>query len=81
MGGKLPNVMPLDRADLYDPATDAWSARSALSDRRTGMALALLPSDEAIVSGGVEQLGADATARCRVPSARRWAAAWGSLAE
>ncbi len=44
----------LNSAEIYDPATGAWSGTSNIGGRRLAPALTRLPSGEVMVSGGVE---------------------------
>lgn len=44
----------LSSAEIWDPATGAWSGAAAIGGRRLAPALSLLPNNQVMVSGGVE---------------------------
>ena len=46
------NAGELDSAELYDPATGAWSLTGSLNDARADAVETLLPNGMALVAGG-----------------------------
>ena len=44
----------LNSCEIYNPATNTWSATASLGGARLGPALTLLPSNQVLVSGGVQ---------------------------
>ena len=64
-------------SETYDPATGEWSATGAMSARRGGHTLTLLPDGRVLAVGGAEPLGdedyaAHATTEIFDPATNRW---------
>lgn len=65
----------VNAAELYDPATNAWSATGALVTARGRAATALLRTGKVLVAGGYGNTGAIATAELYDPATGVWSAA------
>jgi N-acetylneuraminic acid mutarotase len=68
--------------DIYDPATDRWSAAGALATARTGFVLVALPDGGALIAGGYAEVpdapfGRLSTVERFDPVSNTWSAAAG----
>jgi hypothetical protein len=65
-------------AELYDPATGAWTATGSLGTGRDGHTATLLPNVKVLVAGGFYTFGTLASAELYDPASGTWSAT-GSL--
>jgi N-acetylneuraminic acid mutarotase len=69
------NSPVLARAEIYDPATDSWSATGSMSTARYGHQAALLPNGKVLVVGGRDSTGTvQASAELYDPTTGTWSA-------
>jgi N-acetylneuraminic acid mutarotase len=74
--GPSDNGEIIPRAEIYDPATGAWSAAASMLRERTGHAAVLLRNGRVLVMGGVASNGAwRVTAEYYDPSSGNWVSA------
>jgi hypothetical protein len=74
-GGTIQAGVTLGSAELYDPATGAWSSGGLLTLGRSGHSAALLPSGKVLIAGGVAPDGTpQATTEIYDPAGNSWAA-------
>ena len=66
-GGQGNTGIPIPSAELYDPATNAWSAAASLSDARSAHTATLLFSGQVLVVGGQGSGGVLASAELYAP--------------
>jgi len=79
-GGTTSVSTPLASAELYDPASNTWSATATLSTPRTTHTATLLPNGMVLVAGGIStQATITHTAELYDPAAKKWSPT-GSLA-
>ncbi|MDQ6712145.1 MAG: hypothetical protein M3Z28_03025, partial [Candidatus Dormibacteraeota bacterium] len=60
------------RTEIYDPATNSWSARDGMAVQRSSHSATLLPNGKVLVAGGQNASGYIATAELYDPVADRW---------
>ena len=72
MGGQPPRFSALASAEIYDPATDTWSATSSLSGKRSGHTATQLPDGSVLVAGGWSDPLALETAEIYDPAPGTW---------
>ncbi|MEO7324501.1 MAG: kelch repeat-containing protein [Dokdonella sp.] len=65
----------LASAELYDPATNAWTAAGTLANLRGGHSAALLPSGKVLVAGGHNNNGILSSAELYDPANNTWSGA------
>ncbi len=78
--GRVGALTPHDRAEIYDPRSDRWSAAGNLATARSGFALVALPDGGALVAGGFSDVGTTPMGRISTverfdPVANTWSAA------
>jgi large repetitive protein len=56
-GGKIANVMPITSVDLLGKQADSWKPGAPLDEARTGASFVTLPSGNALMVAGNDQLG------------------------
>ncbi|RKI36638.1 hypothetical protein D7Y27_27765 [Corallococcus sp. AB004] len=64
--------VPMATAELYDPATNSWSAAGFMASARAFHAVAALPTGAVLVSGGHDGTGYTATAERYDPATNSW---------
>jgi serpin B len=69
----------LSSAEIYDPATGAWTPAGSLAGAREGFSLVALPDGGALVAGGLAPSGDAVDAERLDPRTLRWAAAGSML--
>jgi large repetitive protein len=60
-------------AELYDPATGAWTTAGSMTTKRASACAALLPSGKVLVAGGSSDPGVLTTAEIYDPTSNTWA--------
>src|SRR5262245_60825523 len=71
-GGGNPIFENVASAEIYDPATRAWSFVGSMSIARISHSAVLLPSGKVLVAGGVHNFTNVASAELYDPSTRSW---------
>src|SRR5207302_5292371 len=61
-------------AELYDPASGAWTATGSMSTPRYNFSAALLPSGKVLVAGGINNSGFVPTTELYDPVIGQWTA-------
>ncbi|MEA2437428.1 MAG: hypothetical protein QOF65_1984 [Thermoleophilaceae bacterium] len=61
--------------DLYDPATNSWSAGPSMATTRRRETATVLPGGNVLVAGGLSDAGATATAELYDPATNTWSSA------
>jgi N-acetylneuraminic acid mutarotase len=69
----------LNTVEIYDPSTNTWTTKAAMSAQRAGLTATRLPSGKVLVAGGLSGATYSATAEVYNPATNTWVATSNSI--